>query len=191
MANEYFKEALHNFTSDYAYGSQIRALYDRGLSAHAIKERLDYPVPYESVYDYLREYLLKSQKIVFDKKDIPANNSQPTFETEYDSYGRKSFRLKNPGSHRDISYSTVNHSGTVTDIPDLYECYAYIEAKPDKYDSVLNSKQIDYLSGLPMPGRPFYILINEPLSDILNVLNKNGLWHGPVISAKAGTEYLL
>ena len=50
---------------------------------------------------------------------------------------------------------------------------------------------IDYLSGLPMPGRPFYILINEPLSDILNVLNKNGLWHGPVISAKAGTEYLL
>ena len=183
-------EALQNFTSDYAYGSQIRHLYERGYSAHAIKERLDYPITYEAVFEYLREYLIKSKKIVFDKCDIPVSNSSASYETKYDSYGRKSFILKNPGSDRDIQYNTSHFIGNIKDIPNLYDCYAYIEKSFPEND-LLNNKQTDYLSGLPLPGKPFYILITEPLADILDIFHKNDLWHAVIISPKTATEYLM
>ena len=190
MENKYFNEALHNFTSDYAYGSRIRHLYERGYSAHGIKERLDYPIAYEAVFEYLRGYLIKSKKIVFEKCDIPVCNSSASYETKYDSYGRKSFILKNPGSHRDIQYKAVHFIGNIKDIPNLYDCYAYIQS-PFPQNDLLNNKQTDYLSGLPFPDKPFYILINEPLADILDILHTHDLWHAAIISSKTETEYMM
>ncbi|HAG70020.1 MAG TPA: hypothetical protein DCL38_08605 [Lachnospiraceae bacterium] len=44
-----FKEALQNFSRDFAYGGAIRHLVDRGYDAARIISEMKYPLPEEAV----------------------------------------------------------------------------------------------------------------------------------------------
>ena len=61
---EYFKEALGNFTRDFAYGGAIRHLVDLGYDTDRIIKEFDYPLKRESiekmVEDYKKEKGIKS-----------------------------------------------------------------------------------------------------------------------------------
>lgn len=191
MSN-YFNEALHNFTSDYAYGSQVRSLYNKGLSASQIKEKLDYPVSIEKVSSYLWDYLITSNQVVFNESDILSNPSAPKYSMETDSYGRRSFRLLSETSSRKGAYTDVLFHGQVNDIPNLYDCFAKFEGKSiSSYNEYLNSKQIDYLSGFPWPKREVYVHLNERLSEILSVLHSQKAYNGVIFAPTDGIKYIL
>lgn len=89
---EYFKKALADFTFDAAAGSAIRHLADNGCTVKQIAERLDFPVPEEKIAKVVWEHFLATGRI---RKEEPGNGTaseEYTYVTEYDSYGRKSFR---------------------------------------------------------------------------------------------------
>ncbi len=54
--NQYFNEALGNFTRDFAYGGAIRHLVDRGYTIDMIIKEFNYPLSRETI-----------QKIIDDK----------------------------------------------------------------------------------------------------------------------------
>ena len=192
MANEYFKDALHNFTSDYAYGSQIRHLYDQGLSIERIKEKLDYPTPIETVYEYLKKYLIDSRIIVFNESDIPSSTKASSYTVEYDSLGRKSFRLQKERGKDMNDLVTRSYLGDITAIPDILNCYAHVDLSiASKNSDILDAKLKDYCCTMPFPKKPCYIRLNPSLLDIVNTLYKAGLWHDVMISPKEGIRYSL
>lgn len=187
MGNNYFEEALHNFSSDVAYGGQIRHLYDLGYSTAKIQSHIDYPVSYELVRDYLWTYLVKSKKVVFNEHDICPISASAQFRTEYDKYGHKSFRLVETPAHPVSEYSSVNVPSSI-DLTNLSHCFATINCPELKlcsdinvYQSILNTKQFEYLSGFPWPEFPVYICLNDSLADILNTLHQSGLWSDKII----------
>lgn len=191
VMSKYFTEALHNFTSDYAYGSQIKALYEKGLSTAQIKEKLDYPVSIEKVSSYLWEYLITSHQVVFDEKDIVSDCTAPKYEMETDSYGRRSFRLLSASTSSISSYNIVfvNH---LSDIPDINACFIKIDGHDIKsYLEHLDSKQVEYLTGFPWPKRELYFHLNERMLSIIKVLYNKGLWNEAIICPERGHKYLL
>ncbi len=192
MSNEYFKEALHNFTSDYAYGSQIRHLYDQGASLERIKEKLDYPTPLETVYEYLKKYLIDSKIIVFTESDIPASFQDSSYTVEYDSLGRKSFRLKKERGKDMNDLLTRPYLGDIATIPDILNCYAHIDLSiASKNSDRLDGKLKDYCKTMPFPDKPCFIRLNPSLLDIVNSLYKAKLWKDVIISPKEGIRYIL
>jgi len=191
MSN-YFSEALHNFTSDYAYGSQIKQLYNKGLGVTQIKEKLDYPVSIEKVSSYLWDYLLTSHQIVFNQADIIANPSSPKYELDSDSFGRRSFRLSSESFASSRSYKDIMYNGAISTIPNIDECFFKMDGVAvSSYMEYMNSKQTDYLLGFPWPKREMYIHANERFIDIFSTLYSANIWNEVIISPVDGIKYIL
>lgn len=96
---EYFKKALADFTFDAAAGSAIRHLADNGLTVKQIAGQLDFPVKEEKIGKIVWEHYLKTGRI---RKEEPGNgvaSEEYTYVTEYDAYGRKSFRRVKLAEH--------------------------------------------------------------------------------------------
>ena len=51
MENKYFKQALSDFTIEFASGDAIRALSDKGYSVNKIKSKLDFPTTEDRIKD--------------------------------------------------------------------------------------------------------------------------------------------
>lgn len=85
MENNYFRQALSNFTFDVACGAAIRHLDDIGYTPEQIKERLDYPATMSQIESTLKAYHAQKEK---------ENESGASYEIveETDEYGRTSFR---------------------------------------------------------------------------------------------------
>lgn len=82
MGENYFSEALSNFTSEFAYKKAIQHLHDIGYSVSEIAKRLDYPLSQERIAEVIGEYERE--------KESPKNGC--TFVQDTDRFGRKSFR---------------------------------------------------------------------------------------------------
>ena len=190
MDSKYFNEALHNFTSDYAYRSQVRHLYNLGLSTAQIKAKLDFPVPYETVKGYLWDYLLSSKQVVFSREDIIPDYSAPKYVLEYDSYGRKSFRLEGEQAHSSLYYTQAHLPENIYDIPSLYSCFVKMDgSEVSSYKNVLPSSLGDYLDGFSWPKRELYFRINEKMADIIASLLKAGIRPEAIISPTSQIIY--
>lgn len=162
MSRNYFNDALQNFTSDFAYKGQVRHLYTLGLSALAIKERLDYPVSYDTVKNYLWEYLVASKQVVFTLEDITTENREPAYVEEYDSFGRKTFRLVQSASSEKIQYINLPMPGKFREIPDLTDCYVKFKGSDIKnFKEKLCPADCEYLEGFPWPDSVIYLKLNE------------------------------
>lgn len=191
MENNYFNEALHNFTSDYAYRGQVRHLYSLGFSTSQIKDKLDFPVPYETVKNYLWDYLLNSKQVVFSKEEIIPEYSAPKYVLEYDSYGRKSFRLEGESSHSSPNYTNAAFPENVRDIPELFSCFVKLDGKAvSSYKELLSPSLWDYLDGFPWPRRDVYFRINEKMADIIASLIKAGIRPEAIISPISQVIYI-
>lgn len=83
--NKYFQQALHNFTSDVAYGAAVRHLYDLGMSPEEIQSNLDYPTSIEKINKVIASYIK-------EKEDAKSTGSAYEIRLEYDEYGRRSYR---------------------------------------------------------------------------------------------------
>ncbi|MBR4580051.1 MAG: hypothetical protein IKO32_02335 [Lachnospiraceae bacterium] len=107
MSNEYFKQALSDFTLDFASGGAIRAMADKGYTVRQIKERLDFPIPLEKVKEIVWKHYVDNGVILLKEpgnisnrntadgetaeKDI-SEKHRVTYEKVQDRYGRTSFK---------------------------------------------------------------------------------------------------
>ncbi|MDE7326627.1 MAG: hypothetical protein K2N63_10170 [Lachnospiraceae bacterium] len=96
---EYFKKALAEFAFDAAAGDAIRHLADLGMTVAQIAAKLDYPVKEEKIGKTVWEHFLKSGRI---RREEPGNGvatEEYTYVTEYNAYGKKSFRKVKLAEH--------------------------------------------------------------------------------------------
>lgn len=56
MSEDYFKQALGDFVTDFAVGGAVRRLADKGYSAEEIKKHLDYPVTDAKIEEIIRKH---------------------------------------------------------------------------------------------------------------------------------------
>lgn len=89
---EYFQQALSNFMFDVASGGAIRHLADLGYTVEQIRKHLDFPTPYDRIQKTVWEHLLQTGVIRLQEPGTAKKQEQYEFVTEYDEYGRKSFR---------------------------------------------------------------------------------------------------
>ena len=54
---DYFRDALTNFTRDFAYGGAIRHLVDRGYDAKMIIKEFKYPISDEVIEKIVSDYI--------------------------------------------------------------------------------------------------------------------------------------
>ena len=96
---EYFKKALAGLAFDTAAGDAIRHLADIGLTVAQIAEKLDYPVNKEKIGKIVWEHFLKRGHIRTEEPGSGVGSEEYTYVTEYDAYGRKSFRRVKIAEH--------------------------------------------------------------------------------------------
>ncbi len=89
---EYFKKALSDFALDAASGGAIRHLADRGYTANQIVRMLDFPTPFKRVQQTVWKYFLDQGIILLEEPERERGQAEYDYVTEYDAYGRKSFR---------------------------------------------------------------------------------------------------
>lgn len=79
--NQYFREALSNFTSEVAFAGAVRHLHDLGYSVEKIRDNLAFPASVEQIRRVIEEYEER-------------RNAQEDFAfvQDVDAYGRKSYR---------------------------------------------------------------------------------------------------
>ncbi len=93
MENQhYFQQALSNFMFDVASGGAIRHLTDLDYTVEQIRKQLDFPTPYDRIQQTVWEHLLHTGVICLQEPGTGRRAEEYEYVTEYDSYGRKSFR---------------------------------------------------------------------------------------------------
>lgn len=104
---EYFQQALSNFMFDVASGGAIRHLADLGYTVEQIRKHLDFPTPYDRIQKTVWEHLLQTGVLRLQEPGTAKRQEQYEFVTEYDEYGRKSFRrvIKEDKSSREFQIS--------------------------------------------------------------------------------------
>lgn len=91
---EYFKNAMSNFTFEVASGGAIRHLADLGYTVNQIMKKLTFPTPYERVQKTVWEHLLDTGVILLEEpgSEKGCGRERVTYVRDYDKYGKPSFR---------------------------------------------------------------------------------------------------
>ncbi len=89
---EYFRQALANFTFETASGGAIRHLADHGYTVDEISKKLDFPTPMDRIRNTVWKHFLDKGILLLDEPGTGAKQEAYDFVAEYDSWGRKSFR---------------------------------------------------------------------------------------------------
>lgn len=197
---EYFKQALSNFTFDVASGGAIRHLADHGYTAEEISKRLDFPTPFERVQDTIWKHYLETGVLLLEEPGTGAKRETFDFVTEYDEYGRKSFRRVTVRDHSRepiLWKKSVFHKEQDGELLSFLskkcaengEASAYISCdfglrskrEPEQFLKalqVLEKPERDYILGLPWERRLAYHRLNERMRSITAVLYRHGEYHG-------------
>lgn len=89
---EYFRQALANFTFETASGGAIRHLADHGYTVGEISEKLAFPTPLDRIRDTVWKHFLDKGVLLLHEPGTGTEQKSYDFVTEYDCFGRKSFR---------------------------------------------------------------------------------------------------
>ena len=145
-----FQSALSNFTFGVANGDLICHLAEEGYSVRRIKEHCDYPVTIEKIRDTVWDYYLETGRI---RLDAPSGSETDRKRTKTDyvmdigQYGKRSFRQVTVEEDNNDSDYVACDFGIVRD------------TDPKEYQrrlSALDSRQRDYVEGLPWPAQLVY-----------------------------------
>lgn len=92
---DYFGNALANFTHEVASGGSIRHLADLGYTVRQIAEQLAFPTPYEKVRKDVWEHLLDTKAVLLEEPGAEGQKARQkaNYVLEYNRYGKASFRL--------------------------------------------------------------------------------------------------
>lgn len=163
--SSYFNQALSNFTNDVAFGGAVRVLADRGFTVAEIKARLDYPVSETKIAEMVWKHYLDTGVIKLEPPAIEDKPVKVTYELEYDSYGKQSYRrVVKPAENLDNrGYGS-----------DYIACDFGKQLYQDKVGFInrlqaLQSRDRDYILGLPWPVQRVYHIANERMQRIAKI----------------------
>ena len=182
-----FHKALSNFTFETACGGAIRHLADNGCTAKQIMERLDYPISYEHVRTALYQHLCDTRVILESPPDRGLPEAKPKFIIEYNEYGKPSYRrVKETGQGSGSNDTTPAAWREVVckALPNISE-QAYLSCDFGIADSIavkgmylLNSRQREYIEGIPWPKRRVYHRLDQRMQEILYCLYDQDSYEG-------------
>lgn len=196
---EYFKKALAEFAFDAAAGDAIRHLADLDLTVAQIAAKLDYPVKEEKIGKTVWEHFLKSGRIRTEEPGNGIASEEYTYVTEYDAYGRKSFRRIKLAEH---GADKITFRETVFDASHLGEFAGYLREKcrengeeksyftcdfsrcrrqePETFAAlmeVLGQREREYILGLPWE-KTVYHRLDRRMEEIAVALCRTGKYRG-------------
>ena len=201
MSNqEYFRNALSDFTYEAASGGAIRHLADLGYTVRQITEKLTYPTPYERVRGTVWQHLIDTQVVLTEEPGGGRHHRKATYTLEHDKYGRASFRMEaDPaGDSEPIHWKERRYSEEQSGNLAVYlaeKCSA--NGEEDAYVScdfglrsmkkdgtleaamqVLNERQREYITGLPWEERICFHRLDQRMREIVVKLYGNGMYRG-------------
>lgn len=197
---EYFRQALSNFTFEVASGGAIRHLADHGYTAEEISKLLDFPTPLERIQDTIWKHYLDTGVLLLDEPGTGKKRDRYEFVTEYDEYGRKSFRRVTVADFREEpiiwkeSAFQEERDGSVFSFLSKHCCrnqqtFAYLSCdfglrskrEPARFLEelqVLEKPDRDYILGLNWERRLVYHRLDRRMQRIVSKLYQNGAYHG-------------
>lgn len=211
---EYFKNALSNFTFETASGGAIRHLADLGYPVKRIMERLTFPTPYERVQKTVWEHLLDTGVILLEEpgRESAQGREKVTYERDYDKYGKPSFRrvVQKVSAENVISWKELHFGeGSSADrslaeflkkeCEENGEEFSYVscdfglklhnEDKAERFMQALQELEEphrEYILGLPWERRMCYHRLDKRMREIVTKLQEQGEYKGICYFLKLG-----
>jgi len=158
----YFDEALSDFVHDVSSGAAIRHLVDLGYSVEQMMRALTYPTPRERVARTAYRYMLESGLLA---------GALPVTEGEMTALGyrRVRFRPSETKRVRTYLYERVRENG---------EDQSYLSCPFGSWRQrdgeaglraalhFLNSREVEYIAGIPWEGRVMYHRLTARMQEI-------------------------
>ncbi|MCR4956658.1 MAG: hypothetical protein K6A30_08230 [Lachnospiraceae bacterium] len=159
-----FMQALHRFTTDVASAGAIRHLADLGYTVDQIKEELTYPTSIGCIQQVVWEHYLEMGIVSMSPPKKGDIRQVVSYEKVQNSTGKQSFvKVVKEETCPQREYVCCEFG------KEMYKD----KEKFLKKISVLNSRDQEYLLGLPWPLTPTYHVKDERMSRIIDDLNSN------------------
>lgn len=204
---DYFRNALSDFTYEAASGAAVRHLTDLGYTVKQICENLTYPTPYARVQKTVWRQLLDTGVVLLAKPGEERQTGKPQYELEHDRYGRASFRLvAAPVKEKDAIFWKQRRydreaDGRLADFLDrkcsadgIENAYAscdfglWEKREQERFASAmqaLNERQREYVTGLAWEEKTCYHRLDRRMQEILVRLYAAGLYTGEIFFIKS------
>ncbi|MGN0141118.1 MAG: hypothetical protein ACI4AD_02760 [Roseburia sp.] len=162
MENQYFTEALADFTHDMASGGAIRHLADLGYTVREISAALDFPTPMERIRKTVWKHYVDTGVICLTDSGDVSVAEKVSYVKEYGKYGKTSLRrVVEKIEHPTGEYIACDFG------KQIYQDKAGFEKKLD----VLEPRDKEYILGLPWPLARVYHVADERMKRIQDCLN--------------------
>ncbi len=176
MEDKYFKQALSDFTIEFAAGDAIRSLSDKGYSVKKIKSKLDFPTPEERIREIVWKHYLENKTVCMQDPKEASLGGKYTIEKVYDNYGRPSFKQVRVDADEEVPSFKQAGGKADEETKDYVECDFGKRLYKNKDDfikslSVLDEEEKDYILGLPWPLTNVWHVKNEHFERIMNKLS--------------------
>lgn len=197
---DYFRNALSDFTFEAASGGAIRHLADLGYTVKQITEKLTYPTPYERVRRTVWQQLIDTQVVLTEEPGNGRRQTKAAYTVEHDKFGRASFRMEAVPDDsaesirwKERRYSEEQCGNLAVWLADRCSANggdrAYISCdfglRDKKEDGsfeaamqTLNERQREYITGLLWENRICYHRLDARMREIVVKLYAKGYYHG-------------
>lgn len=207
---DFFRNALSDFTFETASGGAIRHLADLGYTVKQISEKLTYPTPYERVRSAVWHQLLDTKVVLTQEPGSGKEQGKAEYTMERDKYGRTTFRLAPSGGENAavIPWKERTYSREKDGAPAVYfanlcgqngENGIYISCdfglwsrhEPEKLSAalaILNERQREYITGLPWENQVCYHRMDMRMREITVKLYEAGCYEGTCYCLKTAEK---
>lgn len=197
---DYFRNALSDFTYEAASGGAIRHLADLGYTVRQICEELTYPTPYERVRRTVWQQLLNNAVVLTEEPGCGRMPAKAEYRVEHDKYGRTSFRMVRASDAgtgvirwRERCYRTAadgsmavwlaKQSGINGEENSYISCDfgLWERREPKRWQmamQILNERQREYITGLMWENKTCYHRLNQRMREIMAKLYEAGQYGG-------------
>lgn len=197
---EYFKNALSDFTFEAASGGAIRHLADLGYTVKQITDKLTYPTPYERVQKAVWRHLVDTQVVLTQEPGSGLQRGKAEYTVVHDKYGKASFQLEQTSSSdsgpvhwKERCYSEEKYGSLAVYLADKCsddgEDKVYVSCdfgmrsirESAEYAAamqILNERQREYIEGLLWEGKTCYHRLDQRMREIVVKLYMGGYYHG-------------
>ena len=208
----FFRNALSDFTFEAASGGSIRHLADLGYTVKQISEKLTYPTPYERVRGAVWKHLLDRRVVLVQEPGSGKERGRAEYRMERDKYGRTSFRLAADGQiagpvcWKERAYTESRDGNLSMWLAELCEqngesgvylsCDFGLRSRRDteKFKAAmqtLNERQQEYITGLPWENRICYHRLDQRMREIVVRLYRAGQYQGICYCMKTAEKIII
>lgn len=193
---DFFRNALSDFTYEAASGGAIRHLADLGYTVKQISEKLTYPTPYERVRKTVWQQMLDTKVALTEEPGSGKVRGKAEYTIERDKYGKTSYRLvpvrgelAEPICWKDRIYIEEKDGRLREYLAKLCDRNgvdgAYIscdfglwrKSQNERMSAavqVLNERQKEYVTGLPWENKICYHRLDQRMQEIVVKLYETG-----------------